>query len=303
MLFSIWDYQKQVVTQVEIGDEFVDFSGKGGYTGYLAQYKKETRSLYDKGYKIGIEIRDINMAAPKYYTMRIIKDIRNSFGVKIGYSTVSYNEWGISTMTAESVSTTIFKRNKDGLLIGEATLSSPSIGSLEMLYVNITYKRDKHLRVNGMKKVTSFLDGTVTTVGYSGPWPWIIPITAPTMVYSIEEIDYKRDSDTYMRIGDVTDKRSFVRTGSNIWNLEIGGHTVTVNILTNVEQKGVADSPSVTFVKTYRNVVFSDQSNSAGAAGSDVLNGVFTGTLDKFNTANGRAENYSANWIATESRE
>ncbi len=247
--YTEWDKDKNVSKEIEITDEFVDFSyiGQDHYEGYLPQSRKETRGLYENGYKTGIEVWDMNLAAPQYYTVQKIRDYRNSSGVKIGYTTEFYNEWG----TLDYTSTTIFKRDAQGYLIGNCILTLSNIAP-EYVYENSTYIRDNYHRISGMKKVTVYgLTTTGSTVST------LTSTLAPAIDVSVEEIHYKRDSVTHRNIGDITEKWSY-----NNGILLPDGHTITVNVLTDISSDGT------TVKKTYRNVEYTVQGTSTATTDS-----------------------------------
>ncbi|MBU4337871.1 MAG: hypothetical protein KJ548_15015, partial [Actinobacteria bacterium] len=240
IFYSEWDSENNVTVHVELSDEFVDFSYNGHYVGYLPLSRKETRAVYENGYKVGIEVRDINMAAPEFYTKKIIKDLRNSKGVRIGYTTEYYNEWGVYSGIAEYESTTIFKRDKDGYLIGECVLTTSQIMP-DFKFENITYRRDDFGRVNGLHKITTHGIGN----DYQNP----------TELFE-EEIHYKRDEVTHLRVGEVVEKWSYMWSGAAWTLIPECGYEIKINVLIDIEETTVEGSPEVSIVKTYKSAEF-----------------------------------------------
>ena len=227
--FDEWDPETNTFKKRELMSDFIG----AGYKGFLAQDRQETYGLYENGYRTGIDVRHINLAAPQYYTLERIRDLRNSEHVKIGYTTEFYNDgrnltreetvttepdqdtsgWPswvphppattttTTVSTAAYTSTTIFKRDSDGYLVGQTTLTL--IPGKGFKFENVlSYNRDAFGRIQGMTKLTS-----AGTDAYYGKPSSII----------VERITSIRDPVTHLKIGETTEQWTKDAGGADRW--------------------------------------------------------------------------------------
>ncbi|MEK9148666.1 MAG: MFS transporter, partial [Candidatus Desantisbacteria bacterium] len=182
--FDEWDPETNSFKKVDL---MSDFTG-AGYKGFLAQDRKETFGLYEGGYRTGVDARHINLASPEHYTLQRMRDYRNSKGVKIGYNTELYND-GRNLASSAYTATTIFKRDGDGFLIGEATLTTlPGRG---FKFENIlSYDRDEFGRVQGMTRLTTAGDD----------------ISKQPNSYLVEKVHFYRDPASHLKRGEIIEQ-------------------------------------------------------------------------------------------------
>ncbi|MEK6732979.1 MAG: hypothetical protein AABY55_05065, partial [Candidatus Omnitrophota bacterium] len=266
IFFDEWDPEKQEFRKVDAFADTLDSNYKASYKGFLALQRKETLPYYEAGYRTGIDVRYVNRADPQYYSLSRIIDKRNSKGVKIGYITEFYNDGRTLTRrvqneerdeegrvissneTQESTvaytATTIFKRNAEGYLVGEITLTVSS-ATKDYKYENIlSYDRDSSGRIQGFTKLIANGDGSV--IGRLGNFKTVI----------VEKTHFMRDPVTHLRTGEIVERWK----GDNWYNFTTRApDTIAVNPLIDVQRIVDPTTGEVRIIKVRRSVEYQRQ--------------------------------------------